>query len=68
MRCEACQGERFRRRLIDASAIYGKPKMVSVSRVCEFCNGKGEVKEILAPSGKDKAANGTEEKELLFSS
>jgi hypothetical protein len=42
--------------------------MVSVLRPCTFCQCTGEVKEILAPSGKDKAANGTEEKELSFSS
>jgi len=68
MQCEACEGEGWRRRLVDTSEIYGKPHTSSLTRPCAVCNGKGIVEVILAPSGKDKAANGTEEKELSFSS
>jgi len=66
MICMACQGEGWRRRLVPHPGVPGC--MVWVTRLCMFCQGKGKVKEILAPSGKDKAANGTEEKELSLSS
>ena len=62
MICMACQGEGCRRRLIDATATYGKPTTVSVTRPCAVCQGKGTVQVIPVPSGKDRAANGTEEK------
>ena len=65
MQCEACHGESFRRRLIDTSALYGKPHMSQVTRICEFCQGKGTVEVILAPSGKDRAANDREKNNLV---
>jgi hypothetical protein len=36
--------------------------MVTVTDVCTVCHGKGTVQVVLVPSGKDKAANQTEEK------
>jgi DnaJ-class molecular chaperone len=66
MRCEACQGEGWRRRLIPHP--YAPGHEVSVSRPCTFCQGKGTVQEVLAPSGKDFSANDTGKKELSFSS
>ncbi len=60
MQCMACNGEGWRRRLREHPHI---PRyVIYVSRPCKFCQGKGEVKEILAPSGKDLAANDTGEK------
>jgi DnaJ-class molecular chaperone len=64
MRCEACKGEGWLRREIDTSLMYGKPHKSTVTRPCTVCQGKGTVKVILVPSGKDRAANGLEEKEL----
>ncbi len=55
MRCEACQGEGLKRRLIDHPFV--PDYKVSVSRPCTVCQGKGTVQVVLVPSGKELAAN-----------
>lgn len=59
MRCEACSGDGFRRRLVPHPGVPGK--QVTVTRVCQFCQGKGYVHIVPVPSGKDQAANDSEE-------
>ena len=66
MQCEACEGKGWRIRMIPHPGVPGCK--VPATRICTFCQGKGTVEVIPGPSGKDKAANGTEEKELLFPS
>ena len=58
--CLACNGDKFRHRLVPHPHIPGK--QVTVTRICEYCAGKGTVKEYV-PCGKDRAANDTEEKD-----
>jgi len=69
MICPYCNGDKWLRRTVPHPVKSGSS--VTVTRICPFCQGKGTVQEVLAPSGKDRAANdhkGTEEKDLLFSS
>ena len=66
MQCLACEGTGWRVHMRPHPGIPGHS--VPFTCVCTFCQGKGEVKEILAPSGKDFSANDGGEKELLFSS
>ena len=54
MRCEACQGDGWRKRLAPHPGVPGT--MVTVTRLCTFCQGKGIVPEY-QPCGKDHAAN-----------
>ena len=56
MRCEACNGDGWRKRLVPHPGVPGK--QVTVTSVCSVCNGKGTVQIVSVPSGKDKAANG----------
>ena len=58
MICLACNGDQFRRKLVPHPGIPGK--MVTVTSVCKFCQGKGHVK-YYQPCGLDRAAQSREE-------
>ena len=59
MTCIGCDGIGWRRRLVPHPGVPGY--MVTETRVCPTCNGKGEVQIIYPPSGKDRAAGEREE-------
>jgi DnaJ-class molecular chaperone len=46
MRCVKCNGEGWLKRQKDVGRIYGKPHSVTVTRVCDKCNGKGRIAEM----------------------
>ncbi len=54
MICIACNGDRWRHRLVPHPGIPGK--MVTVTKVCSVCQGTGHVNVLNQTSGKDKAA------------
>ena len=53
MRCQACAGLGWIRRLVDVSAIYGRPMINSYSRICPRCDGKGIVTVTAEPTIAD---------------
>ncbi len=55
MRCEACEGTGWRKRLVPHP--YAPGTKIYVTSVCRVCNGTRSVEIVSVPSGKDKAAN-----------
>lgn len=59
MTCPTCNGDGWLQRRV--AHHYVKGYMVNVTRVCEFCKGKGHIHIVPIPSGKDKAAQERED-------
>ena len=60
MKCEACSGDGFRRRLVPHPGVPGK--QVTVTRVCPTCKGKGKIPD----EGNLFAQDSTKEKDSSF--
>lgn len=58
-KCPVCNGEGWLRREIDTSAMYGKPHMSTVTRICPNCLGKRYAPP-LPVDGKSCAAQDSE--------
>ena len=57
--CFSCEGTGWRRRKVPHPYCPGS--LVTVTKVCPVCQGKGKVDVVSIPSGKDNATKESEE-------